>query len=334
MQLRNYHAIAIVIVCLSVFAISCKKSDRLGNPDQPQAETPADPPIYLSYTTANDEPLNLSFQYNEFPDKVSVYYDDTLTENKYDHIFAEYIFNKAGYLTENVFYNISGEVKSNLLIERDNNAIKHILVKHKETGIEKVDTFLVSFSDSSGVPDYKIMDVNYGKYFYDIPVLMKFAFYKDHIESSTAGMYTSDDNAIFFPSLNYTYNALNQLTSREADLYYGANYFYEDGKGLDSLFKTLGGKDWQYLESILNYDENTSIFFYPLYITLSKGNVDIDMYMHRYGPLTDVRSIPNGVEYPTTEIFNFTNSFDDHKKLLKSVIYNNGDEYASYQFQY
>lgn len=334
MLLRNYNVVAIaVIIFLPVLIISCKKSDRYINPEDPPGE--AIPPVSMTYTVTDYEHLNFSFKYDEFPDKVSVYYDDTLTEDKYDHIFAEYIFNKDGYLTGNTFYNLSGDVKSNLSIERDNNVVKYILVKRYESGVGKTDTFHVSFTDSTGAPDYTFMNVNYGKYFYDIPVSMRFAYCKDNIIKTTAGLYTSPEgNAILFPSLMYIYNGFNQLERREADLYYGTDFFYEEGKGLDSLFKVLGGKDWPYLENILNYDENTSIFFYPLYITLSKGNVDIDIYMHRYGTLSEIRSIPNGVEYPATEIFSFSNSFDNSKKLLQSTIFNNGREYASYQFGY
>lgn len=324
MQLRNYHAFVIAIVSLPVLVLSCRKNDNpFVNPDEPQVEMPADPPVYLAYKVSDFEHLNLSFKYDEFPNKVSVYYDDTLTEDKYDHIFAEYLFNKAGYLTGNTFYNVSGDVKSSLTIERNTNIITSVLVKHKESGVDKTDTFRISFTDSSGAPDYTFMNVDYGKYFSEIPVTMKFTYYKNEAISSSAGLYTFDDRSVFFPSFIYRYNSLNKLESKLADLYYGIDYTYDqDGKGIDSLFKILGGRDWQYLENVLNYDENTSIFFYPLYVSLSDNNVDIDTYLHRYGAFTEVRSIPNGEDYPYIAIFDFINTFDDKKKLIQSTIYN------------
>ena len=334
---RNYSAFVIAIVALPILVLSCRKNDSpFDNPDEgPPAQMPADPPVYVAYKVSDYESINLSFKYDEFPDKVSVYYDDTLTEDRYDHLFAEYSFNRAGYLTKNVFYNpSSGEVKSSLSIVRDNNTLDHILVEHSEASISKTDTFYISFRDSAGAAGYTIMNVDYGKYFSGIPVAMDFAYYEGRLNKTTAGMYTSGEDAIFFPSFNYRYNNANQLVSRTADLYYGADYMYEEGLGLDSLFKVLGGKDWPYLETVLNYDENTSIFFYPLYITLSKDNVDMDIYMHRYGALSEVRSMPNGVEYPKAEIFNFSNTFDESKKLVQSTIYNNEQEYASYRFEY
>lgn len=332
---RNYNAFAIVIVTLQILTLSCKKSDRsFVHPDEGQPPILAASPEYITYRANGLESLHISFKYDEYPDKVSIYYDDTLTENKYDNIFAEYFFNGNGYLTGNRFYNPSGDIKSSLTFERDNDLIKHILIKHTDAGTEKTDTVSVTFSDSVSAPDHTLMEVDFGKYFYDIPVTMKFAYYNGSVVSSTAGLFTSGGNAVFFPSLVYTYNGLNQLQKKEADVYYGIEYFYEDGNGLDSLFRVLGGKDWVYLENILNYDENTSIFFYPLYITLSKANVDLDVYMQRFGPLTEVRSIPNGAEYPNAETFNFTNTYDEAKKLTQSIIYNEGQEYASYQFQY
>lgn len=336
MQLRNYRGFVIMaFVSLPFFFMSCKKNDASANPrGEDPSQKSAAPPVYLTYKVNDIEELNFSFKYDEFPGKVSIYYDDTLTEDKYDHIFAEYFFNGDGYLTGNTFYNLAGDIKSKLSVERDNNIIKYILIGHKNGAVAQTDTFRVSFTDSLQAPDYRFMDVDYGKYFYNIPVAMKFTYCKDNIVKTAAGLYTNGNDAIFFPSLAYTYNSQDQLQSREADLYYGADYFYEEGKGLDSLFKVLGGKDWPYLESILNYDENTSIFFYPLYITLSKGNVDIDMYMHRYGPLSEVQSIPNGVEYPQTERFHFLNSFDESKKIIKSTISNDGEEYATYEFRY
>ncbi|MFT3946731.1 MAG: hypothetical protein QM763_07125 [Agriterribacter sp.] len=336
MQLRNCRAFVIAIAFLPILILSCKKNDKLFSGGNPKVELPGDPPVYLAYKVRDYESLNLSFKYDEFPNKVSVYYDDTLTTGKYDHLFATYTFNTSGYLTANAFYNDVGVVKSSISIERSDNSISQILVQHAESGVAQTDTFKVSFTDSSGAPGYTFMNVDYGKYFSGIPVTMKFTYHNNATISSLAGMYTSGDDAIFFPSFDYTYNALNQLSSKQSDLYYGSEYSYETGgNGLDSLFRILGGKDWHYLENILNYDENTSIFFYPLYVTLStNNNVDIDIYMHRYGVLSDIRSIPNGSEYPRTEVFRFVNSFGDSKRLLQSTIYNNDEEYASYQFQY
>lgn len=338
MHLKNYNAFAIAIVSLPIFIFSCRKNDKIpGEPGgtTPNVETPGDPPVYLAYKVNDNESLNLSFKYEEYPDKVSVYYDDTLTTDKYDHIFATYSFNKSGYLTENAFYDLSGNPKSKITIVRESDIINRVLVEHSNSGTLKTDTFNVAFSDSTGSSGYRFMTVNYGKYFSGIPVTMRFTYNDNRLMNSTGGLFTSGDNAIFFPSVECNYGSLNRLNSKMADLYYGTQYSYEnETSGLDSLFRVLGGKDWSYLENVLNYDENTSIFFYPLYITLSKGNVDLDIYLHRYGPLAEVRSIPNGIDYSDVEIFNFTNSFDTNKKLTKTTIYNNDQEYASYQFQY
>ncbi|MCC6288741.1 MAG: hypothetical protein IT249_12745 [Chitinophagaceae bacterium] len=334
--MRNHIAFVITIVSLPALILSCKKNDygRV-NPGPLDLSKPADPPQSLSYSVNNNEDLNLSFNYSELPGKVSVYYDDTTTENKFDHLFASYTFNAGGYLVENAFYNITGDMKSNITIQRENNIIKSIVVKEGEPGGNVKGTFQVSFADSTGATDYKLMHVDYGNYFENIPVIMDFVYHNNDIKRSSAGIYMSGNNTIFFPSFTYEYDNMKRLTTKESDIYYGANFMYdESGKGLDSLFRLLGGKDWYYLENILNYDENTSIFFYPLYITLSKGNVEIDVYMHRYGALSDVSSVPGGADYNDIEIFNFQNSFDAGYKLTKTTIFNGGEEYASYQFKY
>ncbi|MFT4019780.1 MAG: hypothetical protein QM668_22640 [Agriterribacter sp.] len=331
--MRSYRLLTTMIVALPIVMLSCQKKDLgIDNPEPPVVPVPTDPPQSLSYKVSNDESINLSFKYTELPGKVSVYYDDTATEDKFDHLFATYNFNSDGYLTGNTFYTITGDVKSNITVQRSNNTIKSITV---EPSSQQRSTFQVSFSDSAGAPDYTFMYVDYSNYFENIPVAMRFVYNNDKLVSSSGGTFTSGDNTVFFPSLSYRYNGNNRLESKVADLYYGADYSYEyGGKGLDSLFRILGGKDWHYMESILNYDENTSIFFYPLYITLSKNSVDIDIYMHRYGSLLEVSSIPNGEDYPEIERFNFLNSFDDNNKITQTTIFNNGDEYASYQFQY
>ncbi|MFT3747000.1 MAG: hypothetical protein QM768_01735 [Agriterribacter sp.] len=334
--MRNHIGFAITVVSLSVLALSCKKYDeRYVSPPGPDFSKAAEPPKSLSYKIMNNEDLNLSFDYAELPGKVSVYYDDTTTENRFDHLFASYTFNSGGYLIENAFYNIGGDMKSNITILRDNNIIKSVVVKQGESGGNGEGTFQVSFADSTGAADYKLMHADYGNYFEGIPVTMDFVYHNSDIMSSSGGTYISGGNTIFFPSFVYKYDNVNRLQSKKSDIYYGADFMYDEmGKGLDSLFKLLGGKDWYYLENVLNYDENTSIFFYPLYVTLSKGNVEMDIYMHRYGALSDVRSIPGGAEYNDIETFNFQNSFDADYKLMETTIFNNGEEYARYQFKY
>ncbi len=329
--------VAITITLLSIhFLASCNKQDiDDGNPNPPGGSVYGTPPSAFTFLAPDLKSTSISFDYSKLPDKVSVYFDDTLTDNPYDRIYASYTFNNDGYLTENIFYNETGEAINNITIVRDGNQISGIVLSHEDKnapGKIITDTFYVSFQDST---EYKLMQVDYGNYFAGVPVEMKFTYRKDELIHSTAGLFTLGDSAVFFPSFDFSYNNAGVLQSRWSDSYYGMDYAYNDsGKGLDSLFKTLGGKDWHYLESILNYDEHTTLFFYPLYITLSKAGMDLDVYMHHYGPLREIRSIPSGYQYPDIEIFNFENTFDDEGKIVETTISNNGKVYGTYRFSY
>ncbi|MFT3701593.1 MAG: hypothetical protein QM802_04450 [Agriterribacter sp.] len=317
--------------------ISCKKADQELSPpvDPPPVTPPAAvaSPVSLKFMVNNYDYMSIRFKYSELPNKVSVYIDDTLTTDPYDKLFATYSFNKDGYLTGNLFYNNDGTVLHNIDITRVNNSISSIKVTHTENGVPANDVFNVGFRDSTD--GYRLMNVDYGTYFEDVPVNMEFTYKNEQLMQTNAGLYMSDENSIFFPSFNYTYNASGSLINKWSDSYYGTDFLYEaTGTGLDSLFSLLGGKDWHYLEAILNYDENTSLFFYPLYITLSKNGIDLDIYMHEYGPLAQVRSVANGAEYPYSEVFDFRNDFDEKSRLIQSTITNNGEEYGTYQFGY
>jgi len=329
--------VATTISLLSIqFLASCNKQDNDGgNTNPPGGSVYGAPPSAFTFLAPDMQSTSISFDYSKMPGKVSVYFDDTLTENPYDRIYATYTFNSKGFLTGNIFYNEVGKAVNNISIVRDGNQISGIVLSHDDeqvTGNIITDTFYVSFQDSA---EYKLMHVDYGNYFSGVPVKMQFSYRSDELIHTSAGLFTLGDSSVFFPSFDFSYNNSGVLQARWSDSYYGMDYAYNDtGKGLDSLFKILGGKDWHYLEAILNYDEHTSLFFYPLYITLSKAGMDLDVYMHHYGPLREIRSIPSGYQYPNIEIFNFENTFDEDGKVIATTISNNADIYGTYRFKY
>src|SRR6185312_1753411 len=113
---------------------------------------------------------------------------------------------------------------------------------------------------------YKVMHADYGNHFDNIPVNIAFTTLDNVLTETSAGLYTEGINSIFFPSFTYMYDASGSLVNKWSDSYYGTDFFYESsGSGLDSLFLLMGGKDWECLEGILNYDESESLFFYPLH---------------------------------------------------------------------
>ena len=336
---------SIIPVAFALFSlhgfISCKKTDReLTPPVDPPPTNPVvsngSAPSSLKFLVNRTDYLSMQLKYAELPNKVSVYIDDTLTTDPYDKLYATYSFDNNGYLSNNVLYKNNGDVLHDISISRTNNSISGITIKHEKQnapGILVTDAFQVAFSDSSN--GYKVMKVDYGNYFDSVPVNISFTYLDQQLTRTNAGLYTSDNNAVFFPSFSYNYDASGSLINKWSDSYYGIDFFYQDeGKGLDSLFELIGGKDWQFLEAILNYDENNSLFFYPLYITLSQDGMDLNVHMHQYAPFSLVRSVPSGPEYPTTGIFDFQNEFDDKGRIIKTNIINNGEEYGAYQFGY
>lgn len=337
---------SIIPVAFALFSlqglVSCKKADRdFAPPVDPPPTNPVNPtngssPSSLKFLINRTDYASIQFKYSELPNKVSVYMDDTLTTDPYDKLFATYTFDNNGYLNGNVLYNSNGTVQRDISVTRNNNSISDIVIKHEKynaPGTLVTDTFHIAFADSTN--GYKTMNVDYGNYFDSVSVKITFTYLDQQLTKSTAGLYMSDNNAVFFPSFSYNYDASGSLVNKWSDSYYGTDFFYEEqGKGLDSLFELIGGKDWQYLEAILNYDENNSLFFHPLYITLSQDAMDLNIHMHHYSPLSQVRSVPSGPEYPSTEIFDFQNEFDDKNRVIKTVISNNGEQYGLYQFGY
>lgn len=334
--MKSLATVIITLFCVQFFA-SCNKHDLDGgDPNPPGGNAYGAPPSAFTFFAGDLQSTSISFDYSKMPGKVSVYIDDTLTDNPYDKLYASYTFGNDGYLAENIFYDGTGKAINNIVIVRDGNQISGVVLSHDDEhapGNIITDTFYVSFRDSAD--GYRQMNVDYGNYFAGVPVKMQFTYHKGELLHSSAGLFTLGDSAVFFPSFEYSYNNAGVLQSRWSDSYYGIDYAYTDsGKGLDSLFRILGGKDWQYLEAILNYDAHTSLFFYPLYITLSKAGMDLDVYMHHYGPIKEVRSIPSGYQYPDIEIFSFDNTFDQDGKVVSTTISNEGEVYGTYRFTY
>lgn len=339
--MRNLSLQTITLVCFIACVYSCKKegtNDLI--PPTPPTDTlevlqPGPAPSFISFEPANlQNSFTLSFDYSEMPDKVSVYLDDTTNADPHDQLLVAYSLNN-GYLQKTEYYTIGGAPAGGFTIQRSGSDITGMIMEHEneyEGGLMK-DTMNVSFSDSSG---YTNMKVAYGDYFdANVPVTIEYVFNKEKLVETKAGLFTSGTNSVFFPSYKFQYTSKGCIWLKESDNYYGTSFVYGDaGRGLDSLFIILGGKDAHLLEAILYYDQYTGLFFSPLELILSDNSVELNALVHRYGALQQVKSIPSGTEYPTVQTFTFQNTFDDQKRLIKSRIASNADLYATYSVKY
>lgn len=340
--MRNLSRQTITLLCIigCVYSFSCKKGDTndLGpNPptDTLEVFTPGPPPSSISFEPANlQNSFTLSFDYSEMPGKISVYLDDTTNTDPHDQLLVAYSLND-GYLEKTEYYTVGGAPAGGFTIQRSGSNITRLIMEHEdeyEGGLTK-DTMNISFSDSSG---YTNMKVAYGNYFDEtVPVTIDYVFNKNKLVETKAGLFTSGPNSVFFPSFRFQYKSNGCIWLKESDNYYGTSFVYGDaGRGLDSLFMILGGKDAHLLEAVLYYDQYIGLFFSPLELMLSDNSVELNALVHRYGALQEVKSIPSGAEYPTVQTFTFQNIFDEEKRLVSSRIASNADLYATYSVKY
>lgn len=327
-------ALVLYIGCM----YSCKKGDTdtfVPPVDTLEVLPLAPPPSSISFEPADLQgSFTLSFDYTSVSNKISIYLDDTTTADPYDKLAIAYSFNN-GYLEKTEYYTSDGIPAGGFTIHRSGSTITGVTTEHlneNEGGLITND-LLVSFADSMGLTN---MYVNYGNSFDpQVPVSIKYTFKGQQLKETKAGLFSSGANSVFFPSYKFNYKSNGCLWVKESDSYYGTSFIYGDaGKGLDSLFKVLGGRDEHLIEAILYYDEYIGLFFRPLQILLSDNSVELDALVHRYGALQEVKSLPNGNEYPTLQTFTFQNSFDEEKRLVKSRVVSNSLLYAVYTVKY
>ncbi|MBX2920977.1 MAG: hypothetical protein KF746_02205 [Chitinophagaceae bacterium] len=323
------------IACL----YSCKKGDINGfipPEDTIPILPPGPPPTAISFETADlGSVVTLSFDYNSTPNKIQVYLDDPASTDPYDQLAVVYSF-VDGYLEKTEYYATDGTPAGGFTIQRSGSLISGAIMEHlnEMDGSLIKDTLHISFSDFGGL---KNMYVDYGNYFDpDVPVSIKYTFKDKELKEAKAGLYENNGHSLYFPSYKFSYNnSTGSLWQRESDTYYGTSFIYGDaGKGLDSLFILLGGKDGHLLEAITYYDQYIGLYFYPLQIALNDNSVELDAIIHRCGALQQVKSIPNGIEYPITQTFTFQNVFDEEKRLVKSTVMSNALLYGVYKVQY
>ena len=61
---------------------------------------------------------------------------------------------------------------------------------------------------------------------------------------------------------------------------------------------------------------------------------EMEIDMHRYGVVKEVRTIPNGVDMPYIEIFSFENVLDQQKRVRQTTIRNNNEVEAIWKIEY
>ena len=144
-------------------------------------------------------------------------------------------------------------------------------------------------------------------------------------------------SSVTIPAENYTYDASGKLLSVTSDSYYGTSYTYaSSGHGLDSFFRVLGGVDGHYLDAgaLWSLQSDVEFTFFPLYAILINNDVELFTTVHKYGLINEVRSIPNGSNFPNTETFSFQNKLDSRQRIVQTDIMNNGQLYASWKIKY
>jgi len=312
---------------LVVVIASCRKNKGSEPPPNPPdtsiVEYPlADPPSSIGFEHRNGTSYNINFDYS-VAGQVNVKFNE---QPAIRYTYAD------GYLQEVQYLNNAGNNAGKFTVQRSGNTINRVIVEHIDpiTAVSAKDTMNVTFSGSA---ENTKMTVN-GKYFTGVPVTVDYTYKNDLLKEIKGGEFGA---SVFLQSYQFTYDDKNRLALRTSDAYYGASYVYGDaaGSGLDSLYMVLGGKDRHFLEGIMFYDEYLSVFFYPLQIVLEDVGIELDAAVHRYGALREVRTVPNGAEYPDISVFTIQNTFDSQKRVLTSRVTRKGSEFfANYTITY
>ncbi len=314
------------VIFLLVVVSSCRKNKPIEPPEPDPSDTITTyplsaPPASIVFENRSGQVYNIKFDYST-ANVVNVRLNDKPA--------AHYAYND-GYLQQLEYFNAAGDMSAKVVVERSGTTISRVIVEHVDqlTNESSKDTMNVSFGQAAG---NTTLTVN-GKYFTNTPVTVGYT-YQDNLLKEIRGGDFSGSSNVFLPSYQFTYNSQKHLSLKTSNTYYGTSYTYGDsGSGLDSLFMVLGGKDGHYLEGLLFYDD-TKIFFHPLFIILGDAGIELDALMHRYGALREVRSVPNGVDYPEIRVFNVQNTFNQAKQVVTSRVTRGAEYVGSYTFTY
>jgi hypothetical protein len=287
-----------------------------------------------------DDNITVSFQYLPQEHKIKVYVDDTATTNPYDKLALTYFYNPEGYFMKREGYDETGRVMERFSVERGGNNLPGRVLYEEESPVQTLkDTFNISFADSAANPSYKNMTVNFVSRTSneEIKVTNKLTYLNNQLRKISGGTFFGQTSSVVIPGEEWLYDASGKLTSRISDSYYGTSYAYEtSGRNLDSFFHVLGGRDAYYLDvdGLWSFNSNSDFTFFPLYLILGHNSVELYTEMHRYGVLKEVRSIPNGSNFPEVESFSFQNTFDSNQRVRETRITNNGLLYAVWKIKY
>lgn len=354
-QAKTY-LMRVVVLCLcALFTIAfqaCQKEvsiDTIVAPTDTLQETDSADSSFLPHSIAvlspdpDDNNFVLSLKYLSNEHQIQVYLDDTTTANPYDSHLLTYFYNNAGYFMKREWYDATGKVTESFSAARESdNTLKTIIAWNNNPDNTEIlrDTFAISVADSAGAPSYKIMTVanNYIAGTELVNVRNELTFENNRLFKARGGRFDGSQGLnIFIPPYALAYDAQGRLATRSISNYYGTAYSYENtGRSLDSFFRVLGGKDGHLLniDGLWSFQANAEFDFFPLYIILSSMHTELYAQMHRDGVLKQVRSIPNGTQFPYTETFDFANTFDAQQRVTETVITTNGRIYTTWKFKY
>lgn len=330
-----------VLTIMSIaYLSSCKKDGGDTPPVIPQ-DTTSFLPVSISWSSPvyPDDNITASLVYSKNEHTISVFADDPATTTPYDFLGIKYYYNASGYFLKRETYGETGGIAETFAAERDaNNVLTRVLFDRKAPDIKK-DTFNFSFADSTN-PLYKIMTVeNINRDMgVDIPVTKKLTFLFSSVIKETGGTFSDGSGpSVTRHGYEYQYDTRARMTIAQSDSYYGTSLRYEpSGSGLDSLFYVIGGVDGHYLTNYSEwlFDSEIEFFFFPLYVILGNNSAELEVQTHRFGPLREVRAIPNGPSFPDEDVYTFQNTFDSNDRLVESKVSNNGSLFGTWTIRY
>jgi hypothetical protein len=323
-----------------IFLQSCKKDSGDPGPVIP-ADTTAYLPASISWASPvyPDDNGTAVFVYSKSDYSIKVFADDPATTTPFDFLAIKYYYTSDGYFTKKEVYSETGGIAETLIVERNtSNILQRVLFERSSPDVKK-DTFNFSFADSTN-PLYKIMTVsNINRDLgVDITVTKKLTFLNTNVIKETGGTFSDGSgSSVSRAGYGYEYDTRGRMTAESSTSYYGISYRYEpSGTGLDSLFYALGGVDGHYLTNYSEwlFDSDIEFYFFPLYVILANNTAELGVQTHRFGPLKEVRSVPNGPSFPDIDVYTFQNTFDEKERLRESKVSNNGSLYGTWTINY
>ncbi|WP_152616931.1 hypothetical protein [Flavihumibacter solisilvae] len=331
----------LTLVCALAF-VSCGKDS--GNDDQDPGQPGGSTFLPLSISFEHPGVMaeqKTSIKYLPDGHTIELYSDDLGTANPYDHLRQTNLYNGDGYFIKRQIYQ-DGAVVESIDVERTpGNTISRVItsVNYPDDDYKVKDTFNLSFYDSATFKVMKVDNLLRDRYKNEFRVSRRFVFSGSSLVKTQGGTFWNQSNSasLTWPNEEFVYDGQSRLSTHTRDFFYGKSISYDQaGIGLDSFYQVLGGVDGHYLNAPGSWGFYTHEAFTssPLKLVLFNNSGLMEATMHISGVISEVRSIPNGVNYPNTEIFSFDNILDQRQRVKQTTVRSKNEVVAIWKVEY